>query len=144
MLRTLAVTIAFAAAPAPAIPTAVHHTHTGSCSSLRCMRSWGRRHHWHPPTPAHVSRTSWYDDSGPTACGSHATLGFAHIGPGEGPFPGMACGTRVRFCYRGRCATGTMDDHGPYIFTREFDLDEALRAAIGAETDQPVRWKVVG
>lgn len=92
--------------------------------------------------PWSTSTASYYDDSGTTASEHHATLGFAHLGPGEGAYAGMAFGTRVEFC-AARCAVGTMDDHGPYVAGREFDLDEALKDAIGASDLGTVRWRIV-
>lgn len=91
---------------------------------------------------------SYYSDAGSTASGSHAGLGFAHLGPGEGEanglgyVPGMAMGTRVRFC-AAACVTATMDDHGPYVVGRLFDLNEALKAALGCSDLCMVRWRVV-
>lgn len=85
---------------------------------------------------------SWYEDSGETASGSHAELGFAHLGAGEGEYPGMAMGTRVEFC-AARCATGTMDDHGPYVGGREFDLGPALKSALGCSDLCHVTWRRV-
>jgi hypothetical protein len=84
---------------------------------------------------------SWYDDGGSTACGPHEEYGFAHLGPGEGSYPGMACGTAVRFCHYGRCVTGVMDDHGPYVAGREFDLDASLKAALGCSDLCQLHWR---
>lgn len=121
--------------------------HVPGCNTTACdgriRRHLERWRRLHPPAVRwHESKTSDYNDAGETACETHYSLGFAHLGPGEGPYAGMACGTRVRFC-AARCATGTMQDHGPYIFSREFDLNAGLRAAIGAPTDVMVRWHVV-
>lgn len=94
-----------------------------------------------------VGLASWYDDAGTTASNEHAALGFAHLGPGEtaeGWTPaagGLRMGTRVELC-AARCAVGTMDDHGPYIAGREFDLGPALKAAIGCSDLCRVRWRV--
>lgn len=151
MLRRFAV-LAFvtlnvmSAAPATANRKATVK-HVPGCNTSACdgrirrhLAEWRRLHP--PPVRWQESKTSWYADAGGTACGTHYDLGFAHLGPGEGPYAGMACGTRVRFCAR-RCATGTMQDHGPYIFSREFDLNAGLKAAIGVGDTGTVRWHVV-
>jgi len=94
----------------------------------------------------HSATASYYNDAGGHACSIHATYGFAHLGPGEDaegwipPKGGMACGTRIRPC-AARCVTATMDDHGPYIYGREFDLNETLKNAIGAGDLGKVRWR---
>lgn len=82
-----------------------------------------------------TATASWFDDHEGTACGTHYALGFAHL-------PGMACGTRVEFC-AARCAVGTMEDHGPYVAGREFDLNAGLKEAIGASDLGPLRFRVI-
>lgn len=77
-----------------------------------------------PPPPMSRALASWYDDSGSTASGRHYRLGFASL------LFGSEWGRRVRFCYRG-CAVGQLDDHGPYVSGRLFDLGPALKATIG-------------
>ena len=44
----------------------------------------------------------------------------------------LPCGSRVRFCYRGRCVRATVRDRGPYVAGREWDLDVRLQRALGA------------
>lgn len=93
---------------------------------------------------------SYYDDRGSTACGFHARhgLGFAHLGPGEdaqGWTPalgGLKCGQGVRLCAR-RCVLAIMDDHGPYVAGREFDLSIRLRERIGAGDLGSVSYRLV-
>lgn len=90
-----------------------------------------------PPRPAHKPNcrtascvhlgrpeaASWYYDEGEgTACGFHATLGVAH--------KTLPCGTRVELCCS-RCAVVTVQDRGPYVWPREWDLNPAARDAIG-------------
>lgn len=77
---------------------------------------------------------SWYEDGGSTACGTHYTLGVAN--------KEMRCGTRVEIC-AARCATATVDDRGPYVEGRLFDLNANLKATIGASDLGPVRWRVI-
>ena len=79
---------------------------------------------------------SWYDDAGETASGRHYPLGFASL------LFGSEWGRRVRFCYRG-CAIGELDDHGPYVSGRSFDLGPALKAAIGCPDLCYLRWEAM-
>lgn len=72
-----------------------------------------------------VATASWYFDAGQTASGRHYRYGFASLRYGSD------WGKRVRFCYRMRCRVGRLDDHGPYIAGRSFDLNPALKQAIG-------------
>jgi rare lipoprotein A len=65
---------------------------------------------------------SWYDDGGNTGCGFHAGLGVAN--------KTLPCGTKVTFQYGGRTVTATVDDRGPYIYGRSFDLNQNTAAAL--------------
>jgi hypothetical protein len=69
------------------------------------------------------SVASWYNDGGSTACGFHATYGVAN--------KSLACGTQVTFQYGGRSVTATVDDRGPYVGGREWDLNQNTAAALG-------------
>ncbi len=69
------------------------------------------------------SVASWYDDGGDTACGFHAGLGVANVS--------LPCGTRVRFRYGAREVTAVVDDRGPYVGGREWDLNQNTAAALG-------------
>jgi hypothetical protein len=66
---------------------------------------------------------SWYDDGGTTGCGFHAGYGVANRT--------LPCGTRVSFVYGGRSVTATVDDRGPYVGGREWDLNQNTAAALG-------------
>jgi hypothetical protein len=66
---------------------------------------------------------SWYNDAGNTACGYHAGLGVANRS--------LPCGTRVRIYYGGRTVTATVDDRGPYVGGRNWDLNQNTAAALG-------------
>ncbi|HEX8977129.1 MAG TPA: septal ring lytic transglycosylase RlpA family protein [Solirubrobacteraceae bacterium] len=66
---------------------------------------------------------SWYNDAGSTACGFHAGLGVANRS--------LPCGTKVRFYYGGRTVTATVDDRGPYVGGRNWDLNQNTAAALG-------------
>lgn len=69
------------------------------------------------------SVASWYDDGGNTACGFHAGMGVANVS--------LPCGTRVTFRYGGRTVTATVDDRGPYVGGREWDLNQNAAGALG-------------
>jgi rare lipoprotein A len=69
------------------------------------------------------SVASWYDDAGNTACGFHAGLGVAN--------KTLPCGTKVTFSYNGRTVTAVVDDRGPYVGGRTWDLNQTTAAALG-------------
>jgi rare lipoprotein A len=69
------------------------------------------------------SVASWYDDAGSTACGFHAGLGVAN--------KVLPCGTRVTFHYGGHTVTAVVDDRGPYVGGREWDLNPNTAGALG-------------
>jgi rare lipoprotein A len=69
------------------------------------------------------SLASWYDDGGSTACGFHAGFGVANRV--------LPCGTRVTFHYGGHTVTAVVDDRGPYVGGREWDLNQNTAAALG-------------
>jgi hypothetical protein len=66
---------------------------------------------------------SWYQDAGSTACGYHAYYGVANLS--------LPCGTKVTFTYHGRTVTATVDDRGPYIAGRTWDLNQNTAGALG-------------
>lgn len=84
------------------------------------------------PAPA---LASWYDDSGTTASGVHYRYGFASL------LFGSEWGHHVEFYYRGHRVTGRLDDHGPYVSGRTFDLNAALRAALGCPDLCYLEWR---
>jgi peptidoglycan lytic transglycosylase len=66
---------------------------------------------------------SWYyDDGHRTACGFHAKFGVAHRT--------LRCGTKVTFLHSGHRITAVVDDRGPYISGRTWDLDERSARAL--------------
>ncbi len=69
------------------------------------------------------SLASWYNDGGTTGCGFHAYYGVAN--------KSLPCGTRVAFDVGGRTVTATVDDRGPYVGGREYDLNQNTAAALG-------------
>jgi rare lipoprotein A len=66
---------------------------------------------------------SWYDDAGSTACGFHAADGIASRT--------LPCGTKIHLRNGDRSVTATVDDRGPYVDSREFDLNQNTAAALG-------------
>jgi hypothetical protein len=70
-----------------------------------------------------ASVASWYNDGGNTACGFHATYGVANRT--------LPCGTKVRVRYGGRSVTATVDDRGPFVGGRNWDLNQNTAGALG-------------
>jgi rare lipoprotein A (peptidoglycan hydrolase) len=69
-----------------------------------------------------TSVASWYSDGGNTACGFHAGMGVAN--------KSLPCGTHVTFRYGGRTVVATVDDRGPYVGGRDWDLNQNTAAAL--------------
>jgi len=69
------------------------------------------------------STASWYDDGGGTACGFHAHYGVANRT--------LPCGTKVSFYYGGRSVTAVVDDRGPFVSGRDWDLNQNTAGALG-------------
>lgn len=66
---------------------------------------------------------SWYDDAGNTACGFHSNYGVAN--------KTLPCGTKVTLSYGGRTVVATVDDRGPYVYGRSFDLNQNTARYLG-------------
>jgi hypothetical protein len=66
---------------------------------------------------------SWYADGGGTACGFHAYYGVANRT--------LPCGAKVVLRYGGRSVTATVDDRGPFVGGREWDLNQNIAGALG-------------
>ncbi len=66
---------------------------------------------------------SWYEDAGGTACGFHAYFGVAN--------KTLPCGTKVEFRDNGHSVTALVDDRGPFVAGREWDLNQNTAAALG-------------
>jgi rare lipoprotein A len=73
---------------------------------------------------------SWYYDAGQTACGFHAGYGVAS--------KSLPCGTRVTFSYGGRSVVAVVDDRGPYVAGRTYDLNQNTAATLGVHGVQTV------
>jgi hypothetical protein len=69
------------------------------------------------------SVASWYEDGGSTACGFHAYYGVANRT--------LPCGTHVTFAYGGRTVQAVVDDRGPFVSGREWDLNQNTAGALG-------------
>jgi rare lipoprotein A (peptidoglycan hydrolase) len=69
------------------------------------------------------SVASWYNDGGATACGFHAGYGVANRS--------LPCGTKVTFRHGSHRVTAVVDDRGPYVGGREWDLNQNTAAALG-------------
>ena len=123
--------IDLAAASATVLAAAVpHNTHsqaaqhspgcdTRACDSriARWLERWRTAHE-----PMRPGIASWYDDTEPVACTRPSDgYGVASLA--------VPCGARVRLCSSG-CVTATVDDHGPYVSGRIFDLGPKVKAAI--------------
>ncbi len=89
----------------------------GDAANARTTRSAGS------VSVFHRDVASWYDDAGNTACGFHAGLGVANRT--------LPCGTRVALHYGGRTVTATVDDRGPYVGGRNWDLSQNTASALG-------------
>jgi hypothetical protein len=96
-----------------------------------------RHHRTDAQPPMHSAVASWYEIYGPTASGWSYTYGFASL------IFGSQWGKRVMFCYRGKCQIGRLDDHGPYVSGRTFDLSPPLRAALSCPDLCNVRWRAM-
>jgi rare lipoprotein A len=82
------------------------------------------------------SVASWYYDAGlQTGCGFNARYGVAN--------KSLPCGTKVQFRYGGRTVLATVDDRGPYVAGRTWDLGQSTRAALGFEAGVATVWASV-
>ncbi len=104
-------------------------------SALWPLGSAHQRPRW--PRPMRRAVASWYDDAGTTASGWHAFYGLANRS--------LRFGTRVRVCWplgSRRCVTATVDDRGPYVPGRTFDLNQNLAGALGFSGVATVRYRI--
>lgn len=74
-------------------------------------------------TVFYQDQASWYDDGGTTACGFHAGFGVANRT--------LPCGARIAVRYGGRMVTAVVDDRGPFVGGRNWDLNQSTAAALG-------------
>lgn len=91
------------------------------------------------PGPSSYSSASWY---GPgfygrhTASGPVLTLGMMNVAHKSMPF-----GTKLTFYYDGRKACAVVNDRGPYVHGREFDLGPGTAVALGFGGVQRIGWR---
>ena len=125
-MSLVAVVIAAVAAAVPQ-PQAHHHHH----------HHYRRHHHKrHRPKPLSYAVASWYDDYyGQTASGWRAYYGVAN--------KFLRFGTRIVFVYRGRSITATVDDRGPYVYGRDFDLNQNTARSLGFGGVATVGYRIV-
>jgi hypothetical protein len=104
--------------------------HAGGLGSeqLRVRFAGDRLNAWSGSSAGRVtvyrqSFASWYYDGGTTACGFHAYYGVAN--------KSLPCGSLVSFDLNGRTVTAVVDDRGPYVGGREWDLNQNTAAALG-------------
>ncbi|MDF1542105.1 MAG: RlpA-like double-psi beta-barrel domain-containing protein [Anaerosomatales bacterium] len=88
------------------------------------------------------AKASWY---GPgfygrrTASGAVLTEGMMNVAHKSLPF-----GTRIQFEYKGRTATAVVNDRGPYIHGRVFDLGPGTAQALGFGGVGMVKYRILG
>jgi len=135
-MRLLTVLVVLAATLVLAIATMAdpvrRRSHDPGCNTDACdhridawlarlYRDWRvrylERHH-----PWSTAVASWFDDSGGTACGMHYLRGLASRT--------LGCGQAVHLCFRGACEVAYVEDRGPFVDGRTFDLNPGARDAI--------------
>jgi len=88
------------------------------------------------------AKASWY---GPgfygrtTASGAVLTQGMMNVAHKSLPF-----GTRIQFEYKGRTAVAVVNDRGPYIHGRVFDLGPGTAQALGFGGVGTVKYRILG
>ena len=95
---------------------------------IRVAFDGSRRHHSVSAAAGRIvglapTVASWYYDAGSTACGFHATFGVAN--------KTLPCGTKVTLSYGGRTVIATVDDRGPYVYGRTYDLNQNTARYLG-------------
>ncbi len=88
------------------------------------------------------AKASWY---GPgfygrtTASGAVLTQGMMNVAHKTLPF-----GTRIQFEYNGRTATAVVNDRGPHVAGRVFDLGPGTASALGFGGVATVKYRILG
>ena len=94
------------------------------------LRVYAVEHPWSYAT------ASWYDDSsGRCAFGPCLSDGVANLS--------LPDGTRVEFSYGGRIAFAVVDDRGPYVDGRTWDLDQNVAGALGFSGVGSVGYRIL-
>jgi rare lipoprotein A (peptidoglycan hydrolase) len=91
----------------------------------------------HEP-PMREAVASFYDYGGAAtgACGPLRADGLANRT--------LPCGTRLVVC-AARCRRAVVDDRGPYVWGRDFDLSTSLASAVGFDFVrgvETIRWRL--
>jgi rare lipoprotein A (peptidoglycan hydrolase) len=82
-----------------------------------------QRHHRRVEAPSIWVLASWYTDGTGTACGFDAYYGVAN--------KDLPCGTHVTFRNGNATVTAIVDDRGPYVGDRVYDLNQNVMSALG-------------
>ena len=88
-----------------------------------------------PPPRMQLATASWYEDAGQTASGFHAYYGVASRT--------LRFGARVLFRYHGRTVTATVDDRGPFVYSRLWDLNQNTAGALGFSGVDTVAYRLL-
>jgi rare lipoprotein A len=103
---------------------------TGDAANARASTSAGTVTVYQPAV------ASWYYDAGlQTGCGFNARYGVAN--------KTLPCGTKVQIKYGGQTVIATVDDRGPYVYGRTWDLGQSTRAALGFDGGVGTVWATV-
>jgi len=88
-----------------------------------------------------TSKASWYGPGfygNKTASGAVLTPGMMNVAHRS-----LAFGTRIEFRYKGRTCVAVVNDRGPFVAGRVFDLGPGTAAALGFSGVGTVEWRVV-
>lgn len=88
-----------------------------------------------PKAPPMYAVASWYYDEGETASGFHATYGVAS--------KTLPFGTRVMISYHGNTLEAIVDDRGPFVPGRTFDLNQTCAQALGFTGVDTIAYRIV-
>lgn len=88
-----------------------------------------------------TAKASWYGPGlygNKTASGAVLTTGMMNVAHKT-----LAFGTRIEFRYKGRTCVAVVNDRGPFIAGRTFDLGPGTAKALGFSGVGTVQWRVV-
>jgi len=128
--RTITRASVRAQAPLPAPPRPRATSAAASSRSAAASGGWS------------TARVSWY---GPgfygrsTASGAILTEGMMNVAHRSLPF-----GTRIQFEYNGRTAIAVVNDRGPFVGGRTFDLGPGTATTLGFSGVGTVRYRILG
>lgn len=111
------------------------HVHRHIASIYKNDRAAWNQRRFDAANPFSSAIASYYTTEGIGACGyGSVQTGYAFASLF------LPCGAVVEFCHYG-CVEAEMRDHGPYIYSRLFDLNYNLKNAIGCGGICSVRWR---